>query len=127
MGVSECRGVGVSECRGVGVSECGSGVGDQSSVISDQLSVIGDQSGPQTTEQPDNEEPRPTNCPPEAPAGACIDMSASGALADALNSLAPEWLLSAGSAARARVENRFSKDVVILEYVDYYRVVMEKT
>ena len=58
--------------------------------------------------------------------GACIDMGRDGALAELLGGLTPEWIMAKGAAARKRALEAFSKDVVIWEYIDYYRRVLEK-
>ena len=52
-------------------------------------------------------------------------MSRDGELAAALAGLTPGWAVECGAAARARAERVFSEEVVIRQYVEYYRRVME--
>lgn len=59
------------------------------------------------------------------PGGMAIDMSRDGSLAKALAGLTPEWIAVHGRQARARAETMFSKDVVIGQYVEYYKEIMK--
>jgi glycosyltransferase involved in cell wall biosynthesis len=67
--------------------------------------------------------PHPPSTIPHSPpaAGLAIDMSRDGELAAALATLTPEWIARHGSAARQRAERLFEKNVVIGQYVEYYR------
>ena len=56
--------------------------------------------------------------------GLAIDMSRDGALATALAGLTPAWIAEHGRNARERAVAMFSKDVVIRQYVDYYKAVL---
>jgi glycosyltransferase involved in cell wall biosynthesis len=56
-----------------------------------------------------------------SPGGVCIDMAREGALAETLHIITPERLVALGKAARKRAERVFSREVVIRQYVDYYR------
>ncbi|MFC1499060.1 glycosyltransferase [Verrucomicrobiota bacterium] len=53
--------------------------------------------------------------------GACVDMSKEGELAKCLAGLTPEWIEEHGKGARKRAEEMFSKDVVIKQYIEYYK------
>ena len=68
--------------------------------------------------------PHPSSDPSSLPCGAVIDMSTDGDLAEFLSGLTPEWLAEHGAAARLRAENVFATDVVIGEYVEYYKRVI---
>jgi glycosyltransferase involved in cell wall biosynthesis len=59
-----------------------------------------------------------------AAGGKCIDMARAGALVEGLDGLMPAWLEDAGRRARARAVRVFAKDVVIDQYIDYYRRVL---
>jgi glycosyltransferase involved in cell wall biosynthesis len=48
-------------------------------------------------------------------------MAREGALAETLHIITPERLVALGKAARKRAERVFSREVVIRQYVDYYR------
>jgi len=56
--------------------------------------------------------------------GLAIDMAREGALASTLASLTPEWLELHGRQARERALRVFSREVVIGQYVKYYREVL---
>lgn len=56
--------------------------------------------------------------------GTAIDMSEDGALTHALAELTPEWIAEHGRQARERALQMFSREVVISQYVDYYRQVL---
>jgi glycosyltransferase involved in cell wall biosynthesis len=58
-----------------------------------------------------------------AAGGACLDMSKEGELADTMARLTPSWLAICGRQARLRAEQVFAKNVVIGQYVEYYRSV----
>jgi glycosyltransferase involved in cell wall biosynthesis len=62
--------------------------------------------------------------------GACggmtIDMARSGALAEKLAGVTPEWLRSRGRAARGRACAVFARDVVVHKYVEYYARVLSE-
>jgi glycosyltransferase involved in cell wall biosynthesis len=57
-------------------------------------------------------------------AGLAIDMSREGELAAALAALTPAWIAEHGAMAHRRAERVFAKEVVIGQYVEYYRQVM---
>jgi glycosyltransferase involved in cell wall biosynthesis len=61
---------------------------------------------------------------PAGEGGLAIDMSKDGALAYALACLTPGWIAEHGRQARGRALAMFSKEVVIRQYVDYYRQVL---
>ena len=48
-------------------------------------------------------------------------MARDGELAEFLAAVTPEWLAERGKGARARAVEMFSKEVVVGQYVDYYR------
>ena len=59
------------------------------------------------------------------PGGMSIDMNRPGALAQALAGLTPEWIAEHGRQARARALQMFSKEAVIAQYVEYYKIIMK--
>jgi glycosyltransferase involved in cell wall biosynthesis len=59
--------------------------------------------------------------------GICVDMGEDGALARAVRRMTPEIRRALGAAARRRAETVFSKQVVIREYVRYYRQVARRS
>ena len=69
-------------------------------------------------------QPSTINRQPSRPGGATIDMSADGDLAEFLSGLTPEWVAEHGAAARKRAESVYATDVVIGEYIDYYKHVV---
>ena len=65
----------------------------------------------------------PINSP--SVAGTCFDMEETGAVARFLGSVTPEWLESNGKQARQRVEQMFSREVVVSQYVDIYGEILD--
>lgn len=57
--------------------------------------------------------------------GMALDMGKEGALAGVLANLGDVWLQKHAVGARQRAVGTFSRDVVIRQYVEYYRAVMQ--
>ena len=56
--------------------------------------------------------------------GLCVDMAKDGGLAEFLAGTDKEWMESRGEAARIHAVKMFSKEVVIEQYVEYYKRIL---